>query len=371
MNIIYSWAAHEDVEPHVEQDIEEWRSAGYQITSINHRKLLGNKMALTPDELHKRHVSGDPALMDLYARVRALAATHDVLIVDNENAYDPEFLESLDSVYKVLVSGDDPESSDVRSKPFVRYFDHSFCWGINFDANSRVVDRFREWGAPRADWWPYGVRMDTYDPFLTETDIETKERDIDLVFVGSPMMKIPRLTELKAAFPQLEIYGRGWSRRGVIAGHRSEYGQWSWKGMIGGLRAVMLGLGDVNVLPMEESVSIFQRAKIGINIHLSYGPCNTRTFLLPSNGVMQICDNKEGLQSIYDVGSEVVGFDQMPDAIEKIRYYLDHPEERKKIAAAGYRRTIRDYQRLTTIGEAMNKIRNGMQESVVSVLVGS
>jgi len=82
---------------------------------------------------------------------------------------------------------------------------------------------------------------------------------------------------------------------------------------------------------------------VGINIHNSTGPINFRTFYLPANGVLQICDNKSHLGQIFELGKEVVGYDSIDEAIELTRYYLEHEEERRAIAAAGWRRTLREY----------------------------
>lgn len=60
---------------------------------------------------------------------------------------------------------------------------------------------------------------------------------------------------------------------------------------------------------------------------------------------MQI-SNKAGSNAhnlIYEDGKEAVYYENSDDAIDKIAYYLEHEEERIKIAKAGYERTIKDY----------------------------
>ncbi len=63
-----------------------------------------------------------------------------------------------------------------------------------------------------------------------------------------------------------------------------------------------------------------QRTRVGINIHNSTGPINFRTFYLPANGVLQICDNKSHLGRIFELGREVVGYQEIAEAIELCRY---------------------------------------------------
>lgn len=365
MKIIYSWAAHGQVAPYIERDIQQWKNAGFDITSINHREYLGTDSAWSPTELQRRYQARYPKLMDLYARVKSLASIHDVLVVNDDNVYHTEFIRSLNNVYRVLVSGDDPEDSESCSKPYVSSFDHSFAWGINYDSKSLVTEKFREWGSKRADWWPYGVRADMYEPSLTEEDIATKERDIDLIFIGSPRLKLSRVAALKNAFPQMVIFGRGWSRRALfneVRSHRAIYGKWSWGAAFASVRAVFLDLDKVQQLPMSEIVGLYQRAKIGINIHMSHGPSNVRTFQLPANGVMQVCDTQDGLSKVFELDKEVIGYDKISEAKRKIQYYLSHDDQRKQIAIAGHRRTMSEYTRLETFKRAMRNISLGIQQ---------
>jgi spore maturation protein CgeB len=60
---------------------------------------------------------------------------------------------------------------------------------------------------------------------------------------------------------------------------------------------------------------------------------------------MLLCD-KAGMNAherIFEPGKEAVFYDSTEDAIEKIKYYLQHDNEREKIARAGFARVHRDY----------------------------
>jgi spore maturation protein CgeB len=58
---------------------------------------------------------------------------------------------------------------------------------------------------------------------------------------------------------------------------------------------------------------------------------------------MQICDNKKHLPTLFELGKEVIGFDNVAECADATRYYLAHDDERRAIALAGYRRVMRDY----------------------------
>ena len=367
MRIIYSWGrAQEELRRDEEAEINHWVNAGYEITQVRDKEELGiTGPWLPPQTLEKLYHAKDERLLRLYDKVEKLAQTHDVLICNYGNVYHPRFLESLKNIYKVIVSPNDPEGSNRQSRPYVHAFDHSFAWGIKFDNHSRITEKFLEWGAKRADWWPCGVWQNRYDHSLTEEAIYNRERDIDLVYVGVPWIKLKRIMEIKRAVPQMALYGWGWGPRvflgSVVSFHRA-CGRWDRDMLRAGIEALLRGFWRVRPLPPGEIVGLYQRCKIGINMHLSFGASNMRIYELPANGVMQICDCPEELGEIFEVGKEVVGYHSTEEAIDLIRYYLEHDNERKEIAAAGFRRVMKDYKRLTTFCNAMEKVKRGMVE---------
>ena len=378
MKIIYSWG-HPDrtIRPFLEAEVREWINAGYDITPVRDRDELGILMPWPPQELDRLYRNRDERLLGLYDRVNRLAETHDIFITNHGNVYHPEFIKSLKDkkIYTVICSADDPEGSDYCSRPYVHAFDHSFAWAVNFDRDTKMTEKFLQWGARKADWWPYGVWTDGYKPALTEEDIYNQKRDIDLVYVGYPSTKLARIVELKKAFPQMAIYGHGWSLKSCLGSpvaHRMKYGSWSSKAFSASVKALLTGLWRVKEMPVAELVPLYQRCKIGINMHLSFGPSNIRTYQLPANGVMQLCDCPEGLGQVFKVGKEVIVYHSIEEAIELINYYLEHDDDRKKIAAAGFRRTVQDYNRLATFSEVIRNVKKGMlQDGIKSFKDGS
>jgi spore maturation protein CgeB len=362
MKILFSWGhANRRDSLLIEAEIHNWIQAGYDITPVNYLDGIGIANIPSPFELDRLYQNRDPRLLDFYDKIRNLAKSHDVHIVNYGNVYHPEFIKSLKDtgIYNVIYSGDDPEGSDICSKPYVHAFNHSFAFGISFDKNTKITEKFLQWGAKRADWWPYGIRNDMYNPSLTESDIYNKERDIDLIFVGTPWLKLERLAKLKRAFPRMKIFGQRYWKTIVGCGINSiKRGNFPKVA----LDAFVACLGNVRELPAEELVSLYSRCKIGINMHLSFGPSNVRMYQLPANGVMQLCDCPEGLGEVFEVGKEVVMYHSIEEAVGLIKYYLDNDEERKKIAAAGYRRVMKDYKGINTFSKALDIMKKGMLE---------
>ena len=107
---------------------------------------------------------------------------------------------------------------------------------------------------------------------------------------------------------------------------------------------------------------LYQRAKIGFNVHNrgKHTVGSYRLYDLPANGVMQISDGGEHLKQFYEIDEEVVGYEDADELIEKLHYYLEHNEERRRIALNGHRRVMRDYRFADVMRRAGELIERGM-----------
>lgn len=304
-------------------DYEAWsrrlRKAGLDVDifCLSVGKLRG---ALPWKELDTRWKRGESHLMKLYDALLKKLDGFDAFVNYNGANIHPEFVRSLGTT-TVFSCFDDPEASDQLSKPAAAAYDLAMV------GNVAEVERYREWDAREVHWWPLGFRVDDYNPLLTQEDIRAGEREIPVALLceRTAPYRRQRLDKFTAKFPEGKYYGRGWPD---------------------------------GFLPEAERVPLLQKTKIGINIHNSTGPVNFRTYYLPANGVLQICDNKGHLARIFDVGKEVVGYDSIEEAIELCAYYLNHDEERKAIAVAGWKRTIRDYNEVACFRRVVGILEN-------------
>ncbi|HEY7758333.1 MAG TPA: glycosyltransferase [Burkholderiales bacterium] len=247
----------------------------------------------------------DPRLRGMYERLADTLADYDVFVCFNGSNVHPQVLPFLKR-FCVYACFDDPESSHNLSRPVASAFD------VAMVGNIAELDAYRSWGVRQVRWWPLGFRADDYRPALTEQEILEGRRDVGVALLCERVTRFRkgRVDEFARAFPDGAYYGQGW---------------------------------PAGFLPEASRVALLQNTRVGINIHNSTGPVNFRTFYLPANGVMQICDNKRHLGRIFDLGREVVGYDTIDEAVELTRYYLHHEEERRRIAAAGWKRALRDY----------------------------
>jgi hypothetical protein len=141
-------------------------------------------------------------------------------------------------------------------------------------------------------------------------------RDIDVCFVGQKYGQRPKLiAHLRERGINVQAFGRGW-----------ESGE----------------------LPMEEVVKLFSRSKITLGsgtvgnssdvVHIK-----GRDFEVPMSGGFYVTQYNPELEEFYDIGREIVCYESPDDLVDKIRYYLEHPQEIEEIRRAGLRRARQEH----------------------------
>jgi len=301
-----------------------------EFVPFNHDPYLSPRRYLRAQQLDNLYFDKDPGLTrmyaDLEARLRETGAR--ALLVDTCPPYHPDYLRKLD-VFKALRIADGPLTAYDRDFAYVHAYDQILYHSPAHSRDLDLAEKLRYVGAKRADFWSHCAFDAMRDPSKTEADILAHERDIEIIFVGGLLLnKMPMLAKVKKAF------GRKFVLRGACTWKRNLY--WNYR---------YYRPSWVTPIGFEEYRPLYQRTKIGINVHNrgDYTVGGYRMFDLPANGVMQICDGGRFLGSYFEVGKEVVGYSDADDLIDKVRYYLAHDAEREAIALAGFRRVQRDY----------------------------
>lgn len=93
----------------------------------------------------------------------------------------------------------------------------------------------------------------------------------------------------------------------------------------------------------EEVGHVYSQARIVFNTSIA-GDVTMRVFEGSACGALVLTDSVgNGLDELFDLGQELVAYAGDDDLLAKIAYYLDHEEERAKIASAGQRRTLSEH----------------------------
>jgi hypothetical protein len=274
--------------------------------------------------LDKKWKKRDPALMRLYDVLGEKITECDVFIHYNGALIHPDFLDQF-KVLKIYHCADDPDASDVLSKPVVHAYD------IHAISNPACIDMYRSWGCKYVFFWPLGALH--YDERAECDDLTepARVRNVKLSFVGSKygaakyryVARIPIIRNLSAVWSKKSFFERLENEFPFIYGY---------------------GVSWTNGFIQDAGIpALYSRSLLGVNVHNSLGPINFRLYDLSAYGVCQICDNKHNLHYVFEDGKEILGFESEKECFDLIRYYLAHPEEARTIGEVARQRFLRDY----------------------------
>ena len=92
----------------------------------------------------------------------------------------------------------------------------------------------------------------------------------------------------------------------------------------------------------DDMVNAINSYKIHFNKNIA-DDINYRTFETTGCGTFLLTNYTPGLEKLFDIGKEIVVYNDLNDLDNKVKYYLENEEERKKIAKAGYERSKKDH----------------------------
>lgn len=78
-----------------------------------------------------------------------------------------------------------------------------------------------------------------------------------------------------------------------------------------------------------------------------------RTFQIPACKGFMLHERNQEVLDLFEEGKEIACYGSVEEIAEKIDYYLAHPEERKAVAEAGYRRCVPAYSDSTRLRELL------------------
>lgn len=330
MKIVYSFNKTGYEAEHWKKEIRAASNDQFTFIPFNHVKYLNPKLYIDSVKLDILYQSRNAELFRMYADFEAIIRAHDAdaILVTNCPPYHPDFLKKI-PLYKALYSTDDPGATYMRTIPYLHAYNHVFYVAPPYSVDMDLADKMRYCGMVNADWLPISVFDFEFDTNQTETTILAKDRDIDIIYIGGCFVqKLDILKRIK------RVFGRNFRLNGFFKIKHNLYFNIK-HGYSGWVRPVSF----------QERVQLYQRTKIGFNIHWNeYGLGNQRLYHLPANGVMQICDCPDYLGRIFEPGKEIVAYKNIDDLLDKLRYFLNHDNERKEIALNGYKRVIKDYR---------------------------
>lgn len=331
MKILYSFNKRGYEAEFWTREINAASDVDVQFIPFNHDPYLDSWLYSRAQLLDNLYYDRHPGLGRLYADVelRIREEKIDAIIVDNCPPYHPDWLREL-PLYKVLRTSDGPVCAYERDFAYVHAYDYVLYHSPAYSRDMGMEEKLFYVGAKHSELWPLGLFDAALDNTVSEDALFQKQRDIDVIFIGAQHVgKMPFIAKIKKSLGgRCRIFGLTNLKRNLYFNLRFGFPGW------------------VRPVPFEQYIPLYQRAKIGFNLHNrgEYTVGSYRLYELPANGVMQISDGGKHLHSFFDVSNEIVGYESADDLIEKINYYLTHENERLRIARHGYRRVMSDYR---------------------------
>jgi spore maturation protein CgeB len=195
-----------------------------------------------------------------------------------------------------------------------------------FSSSTDGLKKYREKGHVNGHFLPFACDP-LFHKTINVTEEERKNYACDICFVGSNYPERVAILEKLSGF-DLGIWGIGWNRL-------SEDSR---------LKPYIRG----GVLKPDEWVKVYNCSKIVLNIlsvnidgtielaDPKYGHiANTKVFEILGCGAFQLVETKSDVIKMFDPGKHLVCYEDSNQLVELIKYYLDNPVERKKIADHG------------------------------------
>jgi spore maturation protein CgeB len=108
---------------------------------------------------------------------------------------------------------------------------------------------------------------------------------------------------------------------------------------------------------------VLNASRIALNRHIDVAGDNAnnmRLYEATGVGALLVTDAKRNLGDLFELDREVITYEDGEELIEKVRYYLDHDDDRSAIADAGQARTLREHtyaQRMEELASILAGIR--------------
>jgi len=117
---------------------------------------------------------------------------------------------------------------------------------------------------------------------------------------------------------------------------------------------------DSGFLPFTEMAKVIGSSNISINFSMGGDGTTKQVKLRPfevcASGTLCLTEDAPGLSDFYVIGEEIIVFKTKEELKELIEYYLNHEDERKKIATAAYERTVAKHSWKSRFEEILNVV---------------
>lgn len=218
------------------------------------------------------------------------------------------------------------------------------CYFKNYDlvlsSLPNMVEKVKELGV-KSEYFPIG-----FESSILEKLIDNKSKEYNVTHIGgygAIHNERNKTLEYAAKKVKIDFWGYGTNNLKKTSPILRSYHGESW------------GL---------EMYKILKQSKITLTGHITkvagqYAN-NMTLFEATGCGTLLITDYKKNLSDLFVIDKEIVTYNNPEELVEKIKYYNNHENERKKIALAGQKRTLKDH----TYAKRMEQLKGMLLENI-------
>ena len=234
----------------------------------------------------------------------------------------PNTLEAIGKKDKAILVHYTPDPAIVfhRTRHFIKSIP---IYDVLITSKRWEVDKYRQYGAKRVIFMPQAVNLNLFKPYDVSGEEYDKLRS-DVCFVGH--CESHYCKQVKAVFEtgvNIAVWGL-WHRH-------FWFHPWLKK---------IVRSKDIWHQNYAEALCC---TKIGLGLLSKLVPetATTRTFEIPACGTFVLAERTDEHLEYFEEGREAEFFGSTEELVDKVKYYLAHDEQRKKIAAAGRERCLK------------------------------
>jgi spore maturation protein CgeB len=195
---------------------------------------------------------------------------------------------------------------------------------------------------------PFAANTEFYRPVELSSD-EKDEFHAEISFVGTINPVRKKVLEQLANF-NLKIWGP----------QTSSWGDWLTPD------SLLRNAYQKRCVFGSDVVKVYSISDIVLDIHFLYSLTSeipnvtTRVYEVPASGGFVLTNNSPQLTKLFRVGEEIISYSNEKEIKKLIEYYLNNPEERKKVSLRGRERVLREHTYLQRLKMMFSLIeRNG------------
>jgi spore maturation protein CgeB len=230
-----------------------------------------------------------------------------------------------------------------RFLPFSRHWAPLFDWVITTDP--AAVERYNAIGCRNVvrSQWGFNPRL---------VPVREKSQEFDVTFVGQVHARRRAVVkELRQAGVNVGCWGRGWENPRLSTEDTAAMFSRSRINLNFTESSVVAGWKRIAKIfftrRADDSVRINSPVRMVESVRAMISDrrpqINARNFEVPGQGGFLLTAHADNLEEYFVPGEELAVFRSTAECGEKIRYYLDHPDECETIRRAGHARALRDH----------------------------